>query len=135
MTPLTYFRKSKQFSLQSETKSLSSLATSIRQRWPFRENRKNAVVSWNELTAFCIPPPKLLPTMSRPGYRGMSTQTRNILYPTTVLFSNDVVKKKAVFIYIAQYPVRWTAQSALHFLPPLANLFIPTPTRLLREAF
>ena len=37
--------------------------------------------------------------------------------------------------YIAQYPVRWTAQSALHFLPPLADLFIPTPTRLLREAF
>ena len=36
--------------------------------------------------------------------------------------------------YIAQYPVRWTAQSALHFLPPLADLFIPTPTRLLREA-
>ena len=35
--------------------------------------------------------------------------------------------------YIAQYPVRWTAQSALHFLPPLADLFIPTPTRLLRE--
>ena len=37
--------------------------------------------------------------------------------------------------YIAQYPVRWTAQSALHFLPPLTDLFIPTPTRLLREAF
>ena len=37
--------------------------------------------------------------------------------------------------YIAQYPVRLTAQSALHFLPPLADLFIPTPTRLLREAF
>ena len=27
---------------------------------------------------------------------------------------------------IAQYPVRWTAQSALH-IPPLADLFIPTP--------
>ena len=37
--------------------------------------------------------------------------------------------------YIAQYPVRWTAQFALHFLPSLTNLFIPTPTRLLREAF
>ena len=37
--------------------------------------------------------------------------------------------------YIAQYPVRWTAQGALHILPPLADLFIPTPTRLLREAF
>ena len=37
--------------------------------------------------------------------------------------------------YIAQYPVRWTVQSALHFSPPLADLFIPTPTRLLREAF
>ena len=27
-----------------------------------------------------------------------------------------------------QYPVRWTAQSALHVLHPLADLFIPTPT-------
>ena len=31
--------------------------------------------------------------------------------------------------YIAQYPVRWTAQSSLHFLPSLADLFIPTSTR------
>ncbi len=48
------------------------------------------------------------------------------------------VKGKKGSFYIAQlgqYPVRWTAQSALHFLPPLADLFIPTPTRLLREAF
>ena len=28
--------------------------------------------------------------------------------------------------YIALYPVRWTAQSALHFLPSLTDLFIPT---------
>ena len=35
-------------------------------------------------------------------------------------------KKKKVWFYIALYPVRWTAQSALHF-PPLADLFIPTP--------
>ena len=34
-------------------------------------------------------------------------------------------KKRSGFI-IALYPVRWTAQSALHF-PPLADLFIPTP--------
>ena len=33
--------------------------------------------------------------------------------------------------YIAQYPVRWTAQSAVHFLPSLSDMFIPTPTRLL----
>ena len=31
-----------------------------------------------------------------------------------------------VWFYIVLYPVRWTAQSALHF-PPLADLFIPTP--------
>ena len=36
------------------------------------------------------------------------------------------VKVKVCF-YIAQYPVHWTAQSALHFLPSLADLFIPTP--------
>ena len=35
-------------------------------------------------------------------------------------------KKVNVWFYIALYPVRWTAQSALHF-PPLADLFIPTP--------
>ena len=44
-------------------------------------------------------------------------------------------KKSKGSFYIAQYPVGWTAQSALHFLPPLADLFIPTPTQLLREAF
>ena len=57
---------------------------------------------------------------------------------TIRLFADDCLiykdKGKGSF-YIAQYPVRWTAQSALHFLPPLADLFIPTPTRLLREAF
>ena len=37
------------------------------------------------------------------------------------------VKVKVVFFYIAQYPVRWTAQSASHFLPSLTDLFIPTP--------
>ena len=31
------------------------------------------------------------------------------------------------FFNLAQYPVRWTAQSALHFLPSLTDLFIPTP--------
>ena len=31
-----------------------------------------------------------------------------------------------VWFYIALYPVRWTAQRALHS-PPLADLFIPTP--------
>ena len=35
-------------------------------------------------------------------------------------------KEVKVWFYIALYPVRWTAQSALHF-PPLADLFIPTP--------
>ena len=44
------------------------------------------------------------------------------------------MKGKGSF-YMAQYPVQWPAQSALHFLPSLADLFIPTPTRLRREAF
>ena len=39
---------------------------------------------------------------------------------------NESKKKVKVWFYIALYPVRWTAQSALHF-PPLADLFIPTP--------
>ena len=33
------------------------------------------------------------------------------------------IKKVKVWFYIALYPVRWTAQGALHFPP----LFIPTP--------
>ena len=48
--------------------------------------------------------------------------------------ANIVDSEKGRF-YIAQYPVRWTGQRALPLLPPLADLFIPTPTRLLREAF
>ena len=46
-----------------------------------------------------------------------------------------IKRKVNVVFYIMQYPVRWTAQSALHFLPSLTDLFIPTPIRLLREAF
>ena len=37
-------------------------------------------------------------------------------------------------LYIFQYPVRGTAQSVVQLLPSLADLLIPTPTRLLREA-
>ena len=50
---------------------------------------------------------------------------------------SDVVqcKKGKGSFYIAQYPVRWTVQGALQFLPSLTDLFIPTPTRLPREAF
>ena len=36
-------------------------------------------------------------------------------------------KKGKGSFYIAQYPVRWTAQSASHVLPSLTDLFIPTP--------
>ena len=42
------------------------------------------------------------------------------------LHSQHIHQYKVWFFYIALYPVRWTAQSALHF-PPLADLFIPTP--------
>ena len=41
-------------------------------------------------------------------------------------------KKVKVCFYTAQYPVRWIAQSTLR---ALEDLFIPTPTRLLWEAF
>ena len=47
------------------------------------------------------------------------------------------MKLKAYF-YMAQYPVRWTTQSALHFAPPppppcryVHSMFIPAPTHLL----
>ena len=48
-----------------------------------------------------------------------------ILYFIQIRHSDDFPSEK-VWFYIALYPVRWTAQSALHF-PPLADLFIPTP--------
>ena len=62
-----------------------------------------------------------------------NAHTEPLLKNLRILKIQDI-KGKGSF-YIAQYPVRWTAQSALHFLPSLADLFIPTPTRLLREAF
>ena len=40
-------------------------------------------------------------------------------------------KKVKICFYLAQYPIREAAQSAL----PLADLFNPTPNRLLWEAF
>ena len=46
----------------------------------------------------------------------------------------DREKQLKVCSYIVQYPVCWTIQSGLHFTP-LADLFIPTPTQLLWEAF
>ena len=66
-----------------------------------------------------------------------------LTYTQDVVTCNDIViqpilqmvKQGKGRFYIAQYPVRWPAQSALHFFPPLEDLFIPTPTRLLREAF
>ena len=57
---------------------------------------------------------KILITIDRP------------LYLNFERFYECKKKKVKVWFYIAQYPVRWTAQSALHF-PPLADLFIPTP--------
>ena len=39
----------------------------------------------------------------------------------TVWLQMVKVKKGEGSFYIAKYPVRWTAQSALHFLPPLAG--------------
>ena len=58
----------------------------------------------------------------------------NFLMVMVMNFWGEGKKGKGSF-YIAHYPVRWTAQSALHFLPSLADLFIRTPTRLLREEF
>ena len=43
------------------------------------------------------------------------------------LWKRDFPLKGKGSFYIAQYPVRWIAQSALHFLPSLTDLFIPTP--------
>ena len=57
-------------------------------------------------------------------------------YSSSLAVGSIMVVKKGnlVVFYIAQYPARWTAQSTEHFLPS-TDLFISTPTRLLREAF
>ncbi len=39
-----------------------------------------------------------------------------LVMPLNVTRLNDMYKKGKGSFYIAQYPVRWTAQSALHFL-------------------
>ena len=46
--------------------------------------------------------------------------------PGTSMCNGTEGTRYGMVLYIALYPVRWTAQSALHF-PPLADLFIPTP--------
>ena len=55
-----------------------------------------------------------------------SVLTDNEANRTKVNIKRTKKKEVKVWFYIALYPVRWTAQSALHF-PPLADLFIPTP--------
>ena len=50
----------------------------------------------------------------------------NMALSLDLMFTCFLAGVKGSF-YIAQYPVRWTAQSASHFLPSLTDLFIPTP--------
>ena len=75
-------------------------------------------------------------TLSDPHARTCTQNFSTImsLAQKTLTTMAPVNKKKGKgSFYIAQYPVR--SQSALHFLPSLTDLFIPTPTLLLREAF
>ena len=46
---------------------------------------------------------------------------------------SSVLKRQKASSYIAQYPVLWTVQSALHFTS-LTDLFTQKPARLLSEA-
>ena len=48
---------------------------------------------------------------------------------------NFTIRTGKGMFYIAWYPVRRSAQSVLVHFTPLADLFIPTPTQLLWEAF
>ena len=54
------------------------------------------------------------------------SKAMHVHMPLRVDATTEADVKVKVWFYIALYPVRWTAQSALHF-PPLADLFIPTP--------
>ena len=58
--------------------------------------------------------------------RGGAPVTRGPPSRVLIFCAHGKKKGKGSF-YIAQYPVRWTAQSASHFLPSLTDLFIPTP--------
>ena len=49
------------------------------------------------------------------------------IYPLTTLYS----EVKVCFYNIVQYPLRWNAQSTLHFTPWQTYMFIPTTTWLL----
>ena len=55
-----------------------------------------------------------------------STVWRKLCLDFSLFLAGSCSYRGMVWFYIALYPVRWTAQSALHF-PPLADLFIPTP--------
>ena len=62
----------------------------------------------------------------------MLQSTKSNYYYLTGSWSHEqrlyFISMQKRYVFIAQYPVRWTAQSALHFTP---DLFIPKPTRLL----
>ena len=57
----------------------------------------------------------------------VSAKYRVIYYNYIVKWCSFINCNGKGSFYIAQYPVRWTAQSASHFLPSLTDLFIPTP--------
>ena len=73
---------------------------------------------------------QLCSVISQRSRRACNVTQRNRLHIMQLYVTGSKVKpdikKVKVWFYIALYPVRWTAQSALHF-PPLADLFIPTP--------
>ena len=62
----------------------------------------------------------------RPSYTDSSVIVHMHKESEKIRIKRGVKVKVKVWFYIALYPVRWTAQSALHF-PPLADLFIPAP--------
>ena len=59
-------------------------------------------------------------------YKLVQNDLNKVIFTDSVHIQHFLSNCKGSF-YIAQYPVRWTAQSALHFLPSLTDLFIPTP--------
>ena len=58
---------------------------------------------------------------------GMFLYRRATAPDMSYLWNDDHKGKCKGSFYIAQCPVSWTAQRALHFLPPMTDLYIPTP--------
>ena len=110
------------------------------QRAQLRGVQLNSVEGWK---VFNVNENDMVPPSFQLSANRLASNSRNCYFPVALVdVSHDNVTNEPsteggtfhvnvkVRFYIAQYPVRWNAQTAFHFTPS-----IPTPTRLLGDAF